>query len=273
MFLYTQNVKLKLLISKEDFINYFLTVGNNNIINTATSNNLKNLIFGNSVIPYYINHFKNSPTVKEVFLLLLSNIYDTFSDSIPYQQSVENVQIVNLDNKLINTNLPDVLLTQIGGYIGLYIQDILTWYFNIEKMITANMEVMNNVTRTVNKTTNTDSIGQNQSLNKDSFNPVETQSMASINGINTKTQDKGGLGYNSYTVNDAANWTTNTAANSQNNKTTESINELDLTQLRVIGTERTATYLMPLFKKIGTLFWVLGNSSWNEPAIGEFNIW
>ncbi|MBR4485936.1 hypothetical protein IKS57_00960 [bacterium] len=72
-------------------------------------------------------------------------------------------------------------------------------------MITANSEVMNNATRTVNTTTNTDSIGQNQSLNKDSFNPVENLSMASINGINTKPQDKGGLGYNSYTVNDAAN--------------------------------------------------------------------
>ena len=86
-------------------------------------------------------------------------------------------------------------------------------------MITANSEVMNNATRTVNTTTNTDSIGQNQSLNKDSFNPVENQSMVSINGISTKPQDKGGLGYNSYTVNDAANWTTNTAANSENNKT------------------------------------------------------
>ena len=38
MFLYTQNVKLKILISKEDFINYFLTVGNSNIINTIAKN-------------------------------------------------------------------------------------------------------------------------------------------------------------------------------------------------------------------------------------------
>lgn len=273
MFLFTNNVKLKILCNKEDFINYYLTVGNTNVANNTNGINPSSLLFGNSVLPYYVYKFNSSQVVKNAFILLLSNIYDIFMDSIPYQQSVDNVQIVNLDNKILNVNLPDILLTQIGAYIGIYIQDILNWYFNIEKMIIANNQVINEASRTVTTSTNTDTIGQNQSLNKDSFNPVQNNSNATINAINTKQQAKGGLSFNNYTVNDAANWTTNTAANSENNQTTETVKELDLTQLRVLGNERMNTYLMPLFKKIGTLFWVLGDSSWNEPAVGGFNIW
>ncbi|MBR6517693.1 MAG: hypothetical protein IKT40_12755 [Bacilli bacterium] len=128
-------------------------------------------------------------------------------------------------------------------------------------MIIANNQVINEASRTVTTSTNTDTIGQNQSLNKDSFNPVQNNSNATINAINTKQQAKGGLSFNNYTVNDSANWTTNSSANSENNQTTETVKELDLTQLRVLGNERMYTYLMPLFKKIGTLFWVLGDSS------------
>ena len=49
---------------------------------------------------------------------------------------------------------------------------------------------------------------------------------------------------------------------------------MDLTQLRELGSESMIKYLKPLFKKIGTLFWVLGNDYWNDDTADlGFNIW
>ena len=113
-----------------------------------------------------------------------------------------------------------------------------------------------------------------QKYYKDSFNPVATASNIDVEKIPVSTQKQGGLSNINNTATSSATWNTNSNGESSNTEQQEQVQEVDLTQLRELGSESMIKYLKPLFKKIGTLFWVLGNDYWNDDTADlGFNIW
>ena len=170
--------------------------------------------------------------------------------------------------------LPTILLNGISGYIGVYFNEIKAWIYNIKRFTLATTTIINNATRRVSKTQNTDNINQSQTINKDSFNPVANNSNIEIEKIPVNKQNEGGLQSINNTVTSSATWNTNSNGESSATNQQEQIQEVDLTQLRELGSESMVKYLKPLFKKIGTLFWILGNDEWQQDTADlGFNIW
>ena len=271
---------LQQLITKQQFLDYFFSFSNGNYLSNELSPStlnpsIQDLLYANSSVPGLLYTLNQNTFGGGIYLSNLINfIYDIFFDAIPYNQSVLQTNLYNLQNKEYQANLPTILLNNISGYIGLYFNEIKAWIYNIRRFTLATATVNNNATRTVNKTQNTDNINQSQTINKDSFNPVATSSNIEVQKIPVNTQKQGGLNNINNTVTSSATWNTNTNGESSNTEQQEQIQEVDLTQLRELGSESMIKYLKPLFKKIGTLFWVLGNDYWNDDTADlGFNIW
>lgn len=278
---YSNNsVSLNQLISKTDFINWFLSFENNNIIYALTNNKpFESLecVYASSSVPFIVDmlwNTENSNYLNYLIPFLLAFIYDVFNDSIPYNQALANSTIYTASNVGINQQIPLNLLVNISGYISSYMNEIINWFLTIKKNYLALNIINSQATRKVTETENTDNLNQSQQLNKDSFNPVENSANVSINPIPVKTFANGGMGNNNYQDVTSATWNTSTTGNTANTNRSKTETELDLTQLRTIGNEQILSNLKPLFKKIGTLFWILGNDNWQDSTADlGFNIW
>lgn len=278
---YSNNsVSLNQLISKTDFINWFLSFENNNIIYALTNNiNFERLecVYASSSVPFIVDmlwNTENSNYLNYLMPFLLAFIYDVFNDSIPYNQTLANSTIYTAGNVGINQQVPLNLLVNISGYISSYMNEIINWFLTIKKNYLALNIINSQATRKVTETENTDNLNQSQQLNKDSFNPVENSANVAINPIPVKTLSNGGMCNNNYQDVTSATWNTSTTGNTANTNRSKTETELDLTQLRTIGNEQILSNLKPLFKKIGTLFWILGNDNWQDSTADlGFNIW
>ena len=271
---------LQQLITKQQFLDYFFSFSNGNYLTNELSPStlnptIQDLLYANSSVPGLLYTLNQNTFGGGVYLSNLINfIYDIFFDAIPYNQAVLQINLYNLQNKEYQATLPTILLNNISGYIGLYFNEIKAWIYNIRRFTLATDTVNNNATRTVNKTQNTDNINQSQTINKDSFNPVATSSNIDVEKIPVNKQNQGGLNNINNAATSSATWNTNSNGESSNTEQQEQIQEVDLTQLRELGNESMIKYLKPLFKKIGTLFWVLGNDYWNDDTADlGFNIW
>ena len=229
-----------------------------------------------SIIQQVLN---GSPSDNQTALNLLVEfigmIYDIFSYAIPYSQTTIAQQQVNLENQKYNANVPQELMVGICGYMNIYLPNIMCWFYNVNRMMYATNQLINNKgTRTVSKTQGINNVSQNQNISKTSFNPVDVNSTITTNKITVNTQKEGGLQTEQFTANDSANWSTDTNGSSSSINRDETITETDLTQLRELGSEKAIQYLIPLFRKIGTLFWQLGNDNWSENyEVLGFKIW
>ena len=278
---YSNNsIPLNQLISKTDFINWFLSFENNNIIYALTNKvSFESLecVYASSSVPFIVNMLWNTETGQYLNYLipfLLAFIYDVFNDAIPYNQTLANSTIYTAGNVGINQQAPVNLLVNISGYISSYMNEIINWFLIIKKNYLALNIINSQATRKVTETENTDNLNQSQQLNKDSFNPVENSANVSINPIPVKTMSNGGMVNNNYQDVTSATWNTSTTGNTANTNRSKTETELDLTQLRTIGNEQILSNLKPLFKKIGTLFWILGNDNWQDSTADlGFNIW
>lgn len=278
---YSNNsVSLNQLISKTDFINWFLSFENNNIIYVLTNQiSFERLecVYASSSVPFIVDmlwNTENSNYLNYLMPFLLAFIYDVFNDAIPYNQTLANSTIYNSWNFRTNQQVPLNLLINISGYISSYMNEIINWFLTIKKNYLALNIINSQATRKVTETENTDNLNQSQQLNKDSFNPVENSANVSINPIPVKTFANGGMGNNNYQDVTSATWNTSTTGNTANTNRSKTETELDLTQLRTIGNEQILNNLKPLFKKIGTLFWILGNDNWQDSTADlGFNIW
>lgn len=278
---YSNNsVSLNQLISKTDFINWFLSFENNNIIYVLTNQiSFERLecVYASSSVPFIVDmlwNAENSNYLNYLMPFLLAFIYDVFNDAIPYNQTLANSTIYNALNVRINQQVPLNLLVNISGYISSYMNEIINWFLTIKKNYLALKIINSQATRKVTETENTDNLNQSQQLNKDSFNPIENSANVSINPIPVKTFANGGMGNNNYQDVTSATWNTSTTGNTANTNRSKTETELDLTQLRTIGNEQILNNLKPLFKKIGTLFWILGNDNWQDSTADlGFNIW
>ena len=278
---YSNNsVSLNQLISNTDFINWFLSFENNNIIYALTNNvNFERLecVYASSSVPFIVDmlwNAENSNYLNYLVPFLLAFIYDVFNDAIPYNQALANSTIYSSSNVGINQQVPLNLLINISGYISSYMNEIINWFLTIKKNYLALNIINSQATRKVTETENTDNLNQSQQLNKDSFNPVENSANVSINPIPVKTLANGGMTNNNYQDVTSATWNTSTTGNTANTNRSKTETELDLTQLRTIGNEQILSNLKPLFKKIGTLFWILGNDNWQDSTADlGFNIW
>lgn len=274
------SVKLNQLINKTDFINWFLTIEGNNIIYTIINQlsfDYLEGIYNSSSVPFIVvilSSNEANPFLIYLIPFLLGFIYDVFNDAIPYNQELANTIIYSANSEGTNKQVPLNLLVNISGYISTYMNEIINWFLTIKKNYLAINMISQQATRKVTETENTDNLNQSQQLNKDSFNPVENSANVSINPIPVKPLNSGGLGNNNYQDITSATWNTTTTGDTANTNRSKTETELDLTQLRTIGNEQILSNLKPLFKKIGTLFWILGNDNWHDSTADlGFNIW
>lgn len=281
------SLPLNNIMSRNEFMDWFFNLnGTQNILYelaNLTSNGFTiplGVYSSNASILNLINQVMNMlPAATNTGITLLtqffSMIYDIFSEAIPYNQTTITVNQVSITNETYQATVLDYLMSNIAGYINVYLPNIMSWFYNVNRMMYANSQLINNKgTRSVTKSQNIDNVSQNQNISKVSFDPVDTDSEITTNKITVNTQKQGGLKTEQFTANGSANWSTDTNGSSANINRAETITENDLTQLRDLGSERAIQYLMPLFKKIGTLFWQLGNDQWNENyEILGFKIW
>lgn len=282
----TKAMPLSSLMDRQSFMDWFFTIN-------AESNLLYEISRGRLTLGVPLGVYSQNASVMNLInqvmtylpndnnsgVLLLNNffgmIYDIFQEAIPYNQNTVKVKQVSITNQTYYTQALNYLLSNIAGYINLYMPNIMSWFYNVNRMMYANTQLMTSKgTRKVIKSQNIDNTSQNQNISKVSFNPVDTASNITTNKITVNTQEQGGLQTEQFTANGSANWSTDTNGSSSNINRDETITEMDLTQLRDLGSEKAIQYLMPLFKKIGTLFWQLGNDEFNSDyEILGFKIW
>lgn len=265
------------IMSRNEFMDWFFNLnGTQNILyelSNQTSNGFTiplGVYSSNASILNLINQVMIMlPAATNTGVILLtqffSMIYDIFSESIPYNQTTITVNQVSITNETYQATVLDYLMSNIAGYINVYLPNIMSWFYNVNRMMYANSQLINNKgTRNVSKTQGIDNVSQNQNISKTSFDPVDIKSTITTNKIKVNTQANGGLQTEQFTADGSANWSTDTNGSSSSINRDETITENDLTQLRDLGSEKAIQYLVPLFKKIGTLFWQLGNDQWNE---------
>ena len=265
---------LSQLMSKSTFIDYFATVDDMGAVNIFDNTN-DGMSFINPIANIYYAMGANKQSMRTI-VNLLSMLYDIFADAIPYNQNMSNVQLAILSNSGVTPttmSIPLNLLRNIKGYITAYMPSILSWSYGMYRMMIAQQKVLDG-TRQVTKSQGISTVSQNQNISKNSFNPVDNTTNITTNKITVNKQSNGGLQTEQFTANGSANWSTDTNGSSAEVNRNETITEYDLTQLRELGSEKAIQYLMPLFRKIGTLFWCLGNDYWNEDngTLG-FHIW
>lgn len=273
------------IINRQSFIDWFFNLnGVGNILYQYTQQGFsipQSAVYhaNGSFISIIQQVLNGSPSDNQTALNLLVEfigmIYDIFSYAIPYSQTTIAQQQVNLENQKYNANVPQELMVGICGYMNIYLPNIMCWFYNVNRMMYATNQLINNKgTRTVSKTQGINNVSQNQNISKTSFNPVDVNSTITTNKITVNTQKEGGLQTEQFMANDSANWSTDTNGSSSSINRDETITETDLTQLRELGSEKAIQYLIPLFRKIGTLFWQLGNDNWSENyEVLGFKIW
>ena len=269
----------KQLMSKQEFMDWCFTNGDVNylsVVQTAPDFRVPLCVYGFNggiinLLDYFYSSLGNLSSYK-LLVRLLGTIYDLYADSIPYNQELEQVNLVSNTNQKYNGNVLMSLCRAISAYVSLFSPDILQWYFVSSKYMLAAGIVSKGNTRQETRKNNIDNISQNENFTKTSFNPVTHDATISVNPVKVNTQANGGLGNNNYQDVTSATWGTTSQGTSGNTTINENITEQDLTQLRDLGTENMLKYLKPLIYKIGTLFWILGDKE-QGPETWGINVW
>ena len=126
---------LSSLITKEQFINFFLTYGTgpntSNIFYDITTNSanvqLASIFYATSSLPsmmYLLSQSFDASRIGFSISFLLGAIYDIFCDAIPYNQSCSEYQVVDVMNNPSFPTIPLSLLQNISGFISVYLPDI-----------------------------------------------------------------------------------------------------------------------------------------------------
>ncbi len=272
------NQTWKELMTKQEFMDWCFTDNNKNILyelSSASSYTLPLSVYGsNGGIVNLVAYFYNTLTDNNGITLLtrlLGMIYDLYADSIPYNQSLNTVNLVSITNEAYSGSVITSLCRAISAYVNVFAPDILQWYFVSNKYMRASVIVNAGNTRVENRKNNIDNLSQNENFTKTSFNPVTNNATISVNPIKVATQANGGLVNNNYQDVTSATWGTTSAGTSGNTTINENITEQDITQLRELGTENMLKFLKPLIYKIGTLFWILGDNIPDNNK--DINVW
>lgn len=272
------NLQWKNLMSKQEFMDWCFTNAGQNILYELSNSPAYILplsVYGNNGgIVNLIDYFYTTLTDNNGITLLtrlLGLIYDLYADSVPYNQAVDNVNLVSITNEAYKGSVITSLCRAISAYVNIFSADILQWYFVSNKYMRASAIVNAGNTRLENRTNSIDNLSQNENFTKTSFNPVTTSATISINPVKVETQQKGGLGNNNYQDVTSATWGTTSQGTSGNTSINETIKEQDITQLRDLGTETMIKFLKPLIYKIGSLFWILGDDIPGDNK--DINVW
>lgn len=254
---------------------------------------------------------QTSYTPVNTMTSILATIYNMFKNSIPYDQTTTaNYYIMVFNYSTADwtptpITLPNVL-QQISAYLDVYVNVIMEYnILQFKYMIEGNVMIAgatNNLSQGEQMANNY----QNNGYSGNTFNPVNmdftpqvqpmplnqgastfqangmysnslpngysTQFTANNSGNNPTMQGFQG-GINLTGLNNLANANVHGSANASTGTHAKSYQQVNLQYLEPIGTQQVNIALKPLFYKISTLFWTLGNDNYPDNETWGFNIW
>lgn len=204
------------LISKSDFVYWFLSLTSDTISNQTLGSDLTNYtLYGtNYSIANNMGLYANFPALCDVYNLqlplinstnsnatsfnvnnqvanLLGTIYDLFKNSIPYDQTTTSQQIITFaprtqgSSYTINsttTTIPNVL-NEISAYMGLYINHIIQYVILSYKYYVEGNVLAQGLTNQRTENENTGRSGQNSGYGGNTFNPVTSSFTPTVSPI------------------------------------------------------------------------------------------
>ena len=190
-----------------------------------------------------------------VLQALLYQFWFMFSNTIPYNQTSV-----------------DEILCQVLNYFQLYLPNIITWQISIKKLEAIQTMITNRQTGTQTLAVNLGSQNQSQGLSSTSFNPVDVTSNVDVNVLQPAAMNEFNSNSQSFQTSGKADFTTTTTAGNYSQKTDTDIAFFNMSTLNVLQ-QYARQALIPLWKKVGTLFWFLSDTNNSDDSILGFNIW
>lgn len=198
------------------------------------------------------SYWQNNVNVLQA---LLYQFWFMFSNVIPYNQTSV-----------------DEILCQVLNYFQLYLPNIITWQISIKKLEAIQKMIENQQTGTQTLSVNLGSQTQNQGLSATSFNPVAATSNIDVNVLQPASMNEFNTTSQSFQASGKADFTTTTTAGNYAQKTDTDIAFFNMSTLNVLQ-QYARQSLIPLWKKVGTLFWFLSDTNNSNDSILGFNIW
>lgn len=203
---------------------------------------------GGSFNSYWQNNINVLQTLLYQFIFMFGNV-------IPYNQS-------NIDE----------IFCQVLNYFQLYLPNIITWQISIKKLEAIQKMIADQQTGTQTLAVNLGSQNQNQALSSTSFNPVAVSSSVDVNVLQPASMNEFNTTSQSFQASGKADFTTSTTAANYSQKTNTDIAFFNMSTLNVLQ-QYARQSLIPLWKKVGTLFWFLSDTNNSNDSILGFNIW
>lgn len=198
------------------------------------------------------SYWQNNTNVLQA---LLYQFIFMFGDVIPYNQ----------------TSI-DEIICQVLNYFQLYLPNIITWQISIKKLEAIQKMIADQQTGTQTLAVNLGSQTQNQALSSTSFNPVASTSTVEVNVLQPASINEFNTASQSFQASGKADFTTSTTAGNYSQKTNTDIAFFNMSTLNVLQ-QYARQSLIPLWKKVGTLFWFLSDTNNSNDSILGFNIW
>ena len=171
-----------------------------------------------------------------------------------------------------NQSSVDEILCLVLNYFQLYLPNIITWQISIKKLEAIQNMIANQQTGTQTLAVNLGSQTQNQGLSATSFNPVAATSNINVNVLQPANMNEFNTTSQSFQASGKADFTTTTTAGNYAQKTDTDIAFFNMSTLNVLQ-QYARQSLIPLWKKVGTLFWFLSDTNNSNDSILGFNIW
>lgn len=203
------------LISKTDFVYWFLSLTSDTISNQLLGNNYAYYsyysLFDNQMLPQTNwGMYSNWPRLSDLWQMklptlangtsfnvntqitnLLGTIYDLFKNSIPYNQTTTSQQIITFAPSLAQmpptannttTQIP-LVLNEISAYLDLYINHIIQYVILAYKYFVEGNILSSGLTNQKTENENEGTSGQNSGYNGNTFNPVNSNFSPTISPI------------------------------------------------------------------------------------------
>lgn len=254
---------------------------------------------------------QTSYTPVNTMTSILATIYNMFKNAIPYDQSTTaNYYVMELDYNTGNWTTPQItvpnVLQQISAYLDFYVNMIMNYNILQYKYMIEGNVMLAGATNNLSQSEQGANNFQDNGYSGNSFNPVNSTFTPNVqpmplnkgataswglNGANANSLPNGygtGLGSNGNSptmqtfnggvnltgLNNLANASVNSKAGMGTNQASKTYQQVNLQYLEPIGTTQVNIALKPLFYKISTLFWTLGNDNYPHDDINwGFNIW
>lgn len=236
--------RLKDLISLSDWINLISINNTTQLINNLLQN------------PGY-----------DYTTIFTTTIYSFFQNTIPYGSKA-----ILLTNQELLNNFLNNLINQILNYTLFYLPNLQVYFMNIQKINAMTNMISNQQTYSRNEKETKQNNNQNTKLEADSFNPISNPTNIEVPAL--QPANLGDLqGNQKFTTPlQSANFTTGTNATNFNENLNRNYTEFTAQQLQLLE-QQSKNALIPILKKIGTLFWIMSDDfNTDEKALG-FNIW